>query len=76
MSLEKTLQIVQWYCWRWRIEQLFATIKLAGLDIESSQLESRKAIKKLTVMALSVAVRTLQMLEGRDSPQLSASLAF
>jgi len=76
MSPEKALQIVQWYCWRWRIEQLFATIKLAGLDIESSQLESPEAIKKLTVMALSVAVRTLQMVEGRESPHLSASLAF
>jgi len=27
-------------------------------------------------MALSVAVRTLQMVEGRESPHLSASLAF
>lgn len=61
LSFEKALQIIQWYCWRWRIEQLFATLKLAGLDIESTQLESPDAIKKLTVLALSVAVRTLQM---------------
>ena len=76
MSIEKALQIIQWYCWRWRIEQLFATLKLAGLDIESTQLESPDAIKKLTVLALSVAVRTLQMVEGRETPNISASLAF
>jgi hypothetical protein len=76
LSIEKALQIIQWYCWRWRIEQLFATLKLAGLDIESTQLESPDAIKKLTVLALSVAVRTLQMVEGRESPNLSAALAF
>lgn len=76
MSIEKALQIIQWYCWRWRIEQLFATLKLAGLDIESTQLESPDAIKKLTVLALSVAVRTLQMVEGRETHNISASLAF
>jgi hypothetical protein len=76
MSIEKALQIIQWYCWRWRIEQLFATLKLAGLDIESTQLESPDAIKKLTVLALSVAVRTLQMVKGRETPNISASLAF
>jgi hypothetical protein len=76
LSLEKALQIIQWYCWRWRIEQLFATLKLAGLDIEATQLESPNAIKKLTVLALSASVLTLQMVEGRDSPQLSAGIAF
>ncbi len=76
MSIEKALQIIQWYCWRWRIEQLFTTLKLAGLDIESTQLESPDAIKKLTVLALSVAVRTLQMVEGRETPNISASMAF
>ncbi|TYQ24024.1 IS4 family transposase [Pseudanabaena sp. UWO311] len=76
LSIEKALQIIQWYCWRWRIEQLFATLKLAGLDIESTQLESPDAIKKLAVLALSVAVRTLQMVERRETPNISASLAF
>jgi hypothetical protein len=38
--LEQALQVRQWYRWRWRIEQLFATLKLAGLDIEATQLES------------------------------------
>jgi hypothetical protein len=35
--------------WRWRIEQLFATLKLAGLDLEARQLESISAIQRLTV---------------------------
>jgi hypothetical protein len=76
LSVEKAVQIIQWYCWRWRIEQLFATLKLAGLDLESTQLESPEAIKKLTVLTLSVSVRTLQMVEGRENSQLPADLAF
>ena len=50
--IEQALQVLQWYCWRWRIEQLFATLKLAGLDIEATQLESVEAIQRLTILAV------------------------
>jgi len=76
VCIEQALQVLQWYCWRWRIEQLFATLKLAGLDIEATQLESVEAIQRLTILALSVAVRTLQMVEGRDNTDIPASVAF
>lgn len=76
VSMEQALQMVKWYQWRWRIEQLFATLKLAGLNIEATQLESGEAIQRLTVLALSVAVRTLQMVEGRENVDLSASVTF
>jgi hypothetical protein len=76
MGIEQALQVIQWYCWRWRIEQLFATLKQTGLNIEATQLESVPAIGRLTLLALSVAVRTLQLLEGRNKPELPATLAF
>ena len=76
LSLEQALQVIEWYKWRWRIEQLFATLKKAGLNLEATQLESPRAIHKLTILALSVAVRTLQMVEGRDNCELSASVTF
>jgi hypothetical protein len=76
VCLEQALQVIEWYKWRWKIEQLFATLKTVGLDIESTQLESIQAIQRLTILALSVAVRILQMLMGRDQPELSATLAF
>ena len=76
VCLEEALQVVRWYQWRWRIEQLFATLKQAGLNLESTQLESVEGIQKLTILALSVAVRTLQMVEGRAQVELAASLTF
>ncbi|MBZ8183206.1 IS4 family transposase, partial [Oscillatoria salina] len=75
-SLEQALKIIEWYRWRWRIEQLFATLKQSGLNVEATQLESITAIERLTILALSVAVRILQLLIGRDSPALSVDLAF
>ena len=35
-SVEQALQVILWYRWRWWIEQLFATLKRDGLDIEST----------------------------------------
>jgi hypothetical protein len=75
-SLEQALQVIEWYRWRWRIEQLFAILKQAGLDLESTQLESVDAIERLTILALSVALQLLQLLEGRDDPMAAAQVAF
>ena len=44
-TFEQALQMIEWYRWRWRIEQLFATLKTAGLDLEATQLESVHAIE-------------------------------
>ena len=76
VCIEQALQVIQWYCWRWRIEQLFTTLQQAGLNLEATQLESVEAIERLTVLALSIAVRTLQLLEGRDNADLPASVAL
>lgn len=76
VCLEQALQVIEWYRWRWRIEQLFATLKKAGLNLEATQLESIAAIQRLSVLAMSVAVRILQMVEGRDNSDLPASVTF
>ncbi|MEW6498810.1 MAG: IS4 family transposase [Cyanobacteriota bacterium] len=76
ICLEQALCVIKWYTWRWRIEQLFATLKTAGLNLEATQLESIAAIQRLTVLALSVAVRILQLIQGRDNPDLPATVAF
>lgn len=75
-TVEQALQVIQWYRWRWQIEQLFALLKRVGLDLESTRLGSLKAIERLTIFALMVTLRLLQLKTGRDDASLSASLAF
>jgi len=70
------LQVIQWYRWRWRIEQLFAILKQVGLDLDSTRLESVKAMERLSLLAVIVALRMLQLKEGRDDAPLSAATAF
>lgn len=62
----EAVQIIQWYRWRWMIEQFFRILKSQGLDVEASQLESGAALKKMVVMAISTALRILQLTLERD----------
>lgn len=69
--------MVTWYKTRWLIEELFRLLKEQGIDVESSQLESGKGLKKLTVMALQAALKILQLRQDRDGLfSINASVAF
>ena len=76
-TLSEACQIIRWYCLRWFIEQLFRTIKSDGLDIQASQLESGDALKKLSIMALQVALQIMQLVQERDGKSgVEASVVF
>lgn len=65
-TLEQALTVVLWYRRRWLIEQLFRTLKTQGLDIESSQVETADALRRLIMLALIAATHILQLLGVRD----------
>jgi hypothetical protein len=65
-TVEKALQIIEWYKQRWNIEQVFRTLKNKGLRIESSQLDDYGKLQKMMILALMGAVRVLQLLRARD----------
>lgn len=73
---EDALQIVKWYCLRWNIEQLFRTLKKQGLDVESSQVETAEALIKLVILALYVAVQTMQLVLAREGKDQRISIIF
>jgi len=73
---EDALQIVRWYCLRWNIEQLFRTLKKQGLDIESSQVETAEGLMKLVVLALYVALQTMQLTLAREGKDQRISIVF
>lgn len=76
-NAQEALQIIRWYAMRWQIELLFGTLKTSGLDIEASEIESGKALKKLCVMALEVSLQINQLRQARgDTSQISATILF
>jgi hypothetical protein len=65
-TVEMAMQIVQWYRWRWVIEQVFRALKSKGLNIEKSTVESYEALVNLSTLALIAAVQVLQLTQARD----------
>lgn len=60
-NYDQALAVVNKYRQRWHIEQLFRLLKKKGFNIESSELETGWAIRKLTVMTLNSALRVMQL---------------
>jgi len=65
-TAEDARRIVSWYQQRWTIEQVFRTVKSAGMDIETSQLVLAAGFIKLAVVALIAAVRIMQLVLARE----------
>lgn len=65
-SFENALQVIEWYRYRWTIEELFRTTKRKGLELESSLIEDPKALEKLISLAFSVSIQCMQLVGCRD----------
>ncbi len=64
---EDAYKLIQWYTWRWFIEQLFRLLKTQGLNMLNSTLTTYEALSKLSLLALEASIRVLQLLIARDS---------
>src|SRR5262249_57439116 len=69
-------EIVGLYRLRWRIEQVFRSMKSDGLRLEETQVQEASRLFKLTAIALTAAVRTIQLVDARDgSPRPASDVA-
>jgi hypothetical protein len=76
-SIEDAMTYIDWYKMRWFIEELFRVLKKQGLDIESSQLGTGAAIKKLTIIALHIALITMLLkLSMQSDEEHEAGMVF
>ena len=69
-------EIVRLYRLRWRIEQVFRSMKSDGLRLEETQVQDAHRLFNLTAIALTGAARTIQLVDARDgSPRPATDVA-
>jgi hypothetical protein len=59
-------EIVQLYRLRWRIEQVFRSLKSDGLALEDSQVLDAERMFNLAAAGLGGAIRNIQLVDARD----------
>lgn len=67
---------VRLYRLRWRIEQLFRTLKSDGLRFDDTQMHDAERLMKFAAMALGAAARIMQMVDARDGSSRPVSDAI
>jgi len=68
-NFDEARLIIEWYTWRWFIEELFRMLKKEGFNIEGSELETGWSIRKLTVLLLDTIVKLMQMHIAYNEPE-------
>lgn len=78
-TFEEALLVIEWYSWRWIIEELFRILKEEGFNIEASELENGWSIRKLSLLMLDTIIKLFQMRIAYETPEdegLPASVCF
>ena len=65
-SAEAAAEVVRLYRLRWRIKEVFRTLKSAGLKLEDIQVEAADRLFKLAAPGLGAATRIIQLTDARD----------
>ncbi len=60
---------IEWYSWRWTIEEVFKILKKEGYNIEASELEYASSIRKLCLMIMEVIIKLFLMRLAYAEPE-------
>lgn len=64
---------IEWYSWRWTIEEVFKILKKEGYNIEASELERGSSIRKFSLLILEVTIKLFLMRLAYSEPEVELS---
>jgi hypothetical protein len=69
INAEIAKMCVEWYSWRWTIEEVFKILKREGYNIEASELEYASSVRKLCLMMMEVIIKLFLMRLAYNEPE-------
>lgn len=77
-NIDMAKMCIEWYSWRWVIEEVFKILKKEGYNIEASELEYASSIRKMCLMVMEVVIKLFLMRLAYAEPEveLSADTCF
>lgn len=78
MDAETARLCIDWYSWRWMIEEVFKILKKEGYNIEASELEYASSIRKMCLLIMETVIKLFLMRLAYAEPEtkLSADSCF
>jgi hypothetical protein len=69
---------IEWYSWRWTVEEVFKLLKKEGYNIEASELEYASSVRKMCLLIMEVIIKLFLMRLAYAEPEvvLSADTCF
>jgi hypothetical protein len=69
-SVETAKTCIEWYSWRWMIEEVFKIMKKEGYNIEASELEYASSVRKMCLMIMEVVIKLFLMRLSYAEPEV------
>jgi hypothetical protein len=78
-TFAEALMIIEWYSYRWMIEEVFRLLKKEGFNVEASELGCGTSVRKLSLLILDAVLKIFQMriaYERDEEGSLPAGICF
>ena len=72
-NVEIAKMCIEWYSWRWLVEEVFKILKKEGYNIEASELEYGASIRKMCLLTLEVIIQLFLMRLAYAEPEVELS---
>jgi hypothetical protein len=72
-NIEAAKLCLEWYSWRWTVEEVFKILKKEGYNIEASELEYASSVRKMSLMILETVIKLFLMRLAYAEPETEIS---
>lgn len=69
-DVKTAMLCIEWYSWRWTIEEVFKILKKEGYNIEASELQYASSVRKMCLLIMETVIKLFLMRIAYAQPEL------